>query len=320
MSIPAMDISVTAPVGQSIRRAERMLFRPFDLGRWFTIGFCAWLAELGESGGSFSGGNFGGGNSQPGGGQSVRDALDQAKHYVLQNLHWILPLAIGLIVVACALGLLLLWLNSRGKFMFLHCVALDRAEVTWPWHEFAPEASSLFWFRLALTAIQLCVCLPLMAGALLLLVRMLYHNSADPAGILLIVGLGLAGVALVIGFLLVHKFTLDFVVPIMFLRRVKCSDAWREFLELLRANPGHFTVYVLFQIVLSLAVGLLVLAVLLATCCTALCLMMLPYIGTVALLPVLIFQRSYSLYYLAQYGPAYDVFPPPPPLPPALPG
>jgi hypothetical protein len=29
----------------------------------------------------------------------------------------------------------------------------------------------------------------------------------------------------------------------------------------------------------------------------------------VLLLPVLIFQRSYALYYLAQYGPQYDVFP-----------
>ena len=47
------------------------------------------------------------------------------------------------------------------------------------------------------------------------------------------------------------------------------------------------------------------------TCCTAGCLMAIPFIGTVLLLPILIFKRSYSLFYLAQYGPEYDVFPAP---------
>jgi len=45
------------------------------------------------------------------------------------------------------------------------------------------------------------------------------------------------------------------------------------------------------------------------------------------LLPVLIFKRAYSLYYLAQFGPEYDVFPqpaaapaaPPPPTAPLTP-
>ena len=47
--------------------------------------------------------------------------------------------------------------------------------------------------------------------------------------------------------------------------------------------------------------------------------MLLPFIGTVLLLPVLVFKRSYSLYFLAQLG--YDVFPvlpPTPPVPPAI--
>jgi hypothetical protein len=50
------------------------------------------------------------------------------------------------------------------------------------------------------------------------------------------------------------------------------------------------------------------------TCCIAGCLIVLPYLGAVILLPVTVFKRSYSLYYLAQFGPAYNVFPPPPPV------
>ncbi|HLX94273.1 MAG TPA: hypothetical protein VKU37_00855 [Verrucomicrobiae bacterium] len=44
------EISVAEPVSPALEQVKRVLFRPFDLGKWFTIGFCAWLAQLGESG------------------------------------------------------------------------------------------------------------------------------------------------------------------------------------------------------------------------------------------------------------------------------
>ena len=69
--------------------------------------------------------------------------------------------------------------------------------------------------------------------------------------------------------------------------------------------------YFLFQIVLGVAIGTLIVMVVLVTCCCAGCLMALPFLGTVLLLPVLIFKRAYPLYFLAQFGPEYDVFPPP---------
>jgi hypothetical protein len=83
---------------------------------------------------------------------------------------------------------------------------------------------------------------------------------------------------------------------------------------------GVFILYFLFQIVLAMAIGVIVFGAVIITCCIAGCLMLLPYLGTVLLLPVLIFKRCYSLYFLAQFGRDYDVFPPePPPQPGALP-
>ena len=105
MAIPATEISVTAPVGQAYERVKQMLFRPFDIGKWFVIGFCAWLATLGESGSNFNF-RFGGGGpgGPPGNFRTIRDAMDQAMRYVQENLYWIIPAAVGLIVLCWLWG------------------------------------------------------------------------------------------------------------------------------------------------------------------------------------------------------------------------
>jgi hypothetical protein len=229
---------------------------------------------------------------------------------MVDNLGWIIPLAAVAMILLLALWLLILWLSSRGRFMFLHCVALDRAEVAEPWSKFKREANSLFWFRLVLGLIGMVVMLPMVAGIALMIVRMVLRGEPDAGGILLAAGLGLMFIVLAIVFALVHKFTTDFVVPIQFLRGGKCLAAWREFWRLLADNAGLFTLYILFQIVLGTAIGILVLGAIIITCCIAGCLMIIPYIGTVLLLPVLVFKRSYPLYFLRQFGPGYDVFPP----------
>jgi hypothetical protein len=316
------EISVTEPVSPALERVKTMLFKPFDLGKWFTIGFCAWLAFLGEGGGGGGGinnafnNNF---NANHGGsaGESFRQGYHQARDYVVDNLGWIVPAAAAAVILLLALWLLILWLSSRGKFMFLHCVALDKAEVAGPWNKFEREANSLFWFRLVLGLIGMALMLPMLAFIAVLIVRMVLRGEPDAAGIMVAACFGLVFLLLAVVFALIHKFTVDFVVPILFLRGGKCLAAWREFWGLLADNAGLFTLYILFQIVLGMAIGIIVIGAVLITCCIAGCLMMIPYLGTVLLLPVLVFKRSYPLYFLRQFGQVYDVFPPSPPAPPA---
>jgi hypothetical protein len=234
---------------------------------------------------------------------------------VLNNLDWIIPVAAAAVILMVALWLLILWLNSRGRFMFLHCVALDKAEVAGPWSKFEREANSLFLFRVVLGLAGMVLMLPLLGGIALMIVRMVLRGEADAGGIMLAAGLGLMFFLLAIVFALVRKFTMDFVVPILFLRGGKCLAAWKEFWGLLANHAGLFTLYILFQIVLGMAIGIIVLGAVLITCCIAGCLMAIPYLGTVLLLPVLVFKQSYPLYFLRQFGPGYDVFPPAPPAP-----
>jgi hypothetical protein len=115
-------------------------------------------------------------------------------------------------------------------------------------------------------------------------------------------------IILAVFFGILSNFTNDFVVPIMLLGTDRCVYGWRKLLSILSGNKCKFLLYVLFQIVITLAVGAIISALALFTCGCACCLMAIPYIGTVLLLPILVFSRSYSLYYLRQYGSAFDVF------------
>ncbi len=296
-------ISVTEPITPAMERVKQILFRPFDLGKWFAIGFCAWLAGLGERGYS---GRF---NSSNNNGGDVHQQFEHARGYVLQNLHWILPLVIVLVVFSIALAVLFLWLNCRGKFMFLNCVALNRSEVVEPWKRFAGLANSLFWFRLMLGLAGMVVVVPVVIFMVMLAIPMFRNDSWNFGGIMALISLFVGMFFVSIFFFLIRKLTTDFVVPIMYLRGSHCLAAWREFHQLLSANFWGFVLYLLFQIVISMVIGVMVLAVVLITCCIAGCFLAIPYIGTVLLLPLSTFRRAYSLYYFAQYGPNYNVFP-----------
>ena len=193
--------------------------------------------------------------------------------------------------------------------MFLHCVAQNKGEVRVPWTKFRQHANSLFLFRIVVDLISFfAICLPLLFAIFFIFGIISGPPYVGPVlGIVMIV---LVFFVLAIAFWLVKRFTTDFVMPIMLLGTTSCTAAWRQFLTLLSANKGRFALYALFRIVIAIAIGVIVIAVVLATCCCALCIFAIPYIGTVALLPVLVFVRSYSLCYFRQFGPQFDVFTP----------
>ncbi len=321
MTLRPPYVSVLDPVGPALDWMKTVLFRPFDLGRWFVIGFCAWLAQLGERGG---GGGGGGGRAntvswQP---SNIRDQArhewEQARDFAVHNLDWLIPVVVGVFVFAVGLWLLILWLNSRGRFMFLHCVAQNKAEVVNPWHQFGRHGNSLFAFRIVLGLITFVV-----AVAFLVLIGLVGFVAKTRAGfnyftITGIVSCSLLFLATIIISAVVSKFTKDFVTAIMYRQTYSSVAAWHVLLDVLAFNKARFFLYLLFQIVIDMACAAIVVAAACLTCGCGCCLFLLPYIGSVALLPISVFQRSYSLYYLAQFGPEFHVIAPaavaPPPV------
>ncbi len=301
-SVRPQHVSVIDPIGPAIEQVRLMLFKPFDLAKWLAVGFCAWLAYLGQGGGP-GGLNF---NFSD---HNHTQNLSAIKGEILTYLPWIIIGAAIIIPIFIIIGLVFCWLSSRGRFMFVHCIAGNKSEVVIPWEKFARHANSLFLFRIVVWLIGMVVVgLPVALGILAFATMSVANLVAAAASGLLVAIFVAVAIAVVVA--VVAKFTTDFVVPIMFLRTAGCLAGWREFLALLGSNKARMVLYILFQIVISLVIVFIIATICLfgLCCCCASLLLLVPYVGTVILLPLFVFKRAYSLFYLRQFGAQFDVF------------
>jgi hypothetical protein len=296
-------IELIAPLGKALRHTGKVLFEPFDMGKWFVIGFCAWLATLGKGGGPSFGYNF---NSN-----SFRQGSREVQQFV-QSLPWMIPLVIGASLFGLIVYLLFLWLSSRGKFMFLYCAVNNCAFVKYPWDQFRRQGNSVFLFRLVVGILWI-----IGLGLTALLGLGLYAAlraglPQDGAVILAVLGAMMIGLPLSVAFLIVTVVTEDFVIPVMVRQGRLCIPAWKVCRQLIRDHFGKIVLYWLFKILLSIVISAMVFAFVLGTCCIGGAILMIPYLGAVLLLPITCFKRSFSVFYLRQFGDAYDIFPPDP--------
>jgi len=299
-----MRIVYLEPFGRAWERMKQALFRPFDVHKWMIVGFNAFLAGLAES---RNGSASWRGRRE----MSFREFLDlpgRAWTWLTSHPGWFI--AIGfLTAVVIVTAVVLLWLSSRGKFMFLDSVLHNRAEVAGPWREFQREGDSLFLWRLVFGLVSVLIFAAFLVfffvGA-----RQLYDlGLGRGTPVLFIAGLGLTFLVLLIVIGYISLFLNDFVVPIMARDRLSTAEGWRRFLYLLGHHPFHFILYGLLILALYLLFLVLVIAAGLVTCCLGWLVLVIPYIGTVVTLPVWVTLRAFSLEFLAQFGPDYDVFP-----------
>lgn len=296
-------IELIAPLGKALRHTGKVLFEPFNMGKWFVIGFCAWLAALGKGGAPSFGYRF---NSN-----SFRQGSREARQFI-ESLPWVVPLVIGATIFGMILYLLFLWISSRGKFMFLYCAANNCAFVKYPWGQFRRQGNSLFLFRLVVWILGM-ICLGLTALLGFALFAAL-KTGFPPEGaiILAVLGAAMIGLPLAMVIFTVADVTEDFVIPIMIRQGRLCIPAWKVCWQLIRAHFNKFVLYWLFKLLLSIVIGAMVFAFVMGTCCIGGIILLIPYLNAVLLLPITCFKRSFSAFYLRQFGAEFDVFPPDP--------
>lgn len=307
-----MTIEYWGALVRSWGRMKVLLFRPFAVGKWLILAFCAWVASFLE--GSGGGGPRGGVNwSEPVDPRGGIEALRQLWDRIVEGWHWVLGNWGGTLVVFLGIPLLvavllgLVWVSSRFKLIYLDNLVQGRAQVAEPWRRLGHLGDSLWLFRVGFGLAVLAIG----AGLVGLMLALGVLSFAAEAR-----GMSIAG--LVVGGLLVAVFAVAaiyaslflnaFVVPIMYRHNLSAMVAWRAFLPWLSAQPAAFFLYGVFVLLLFVGAGIAICAVGLVTCCIAFLLLAIPYVGTVVLLPLLVAYRYLSLEFLAQFDPSLNVF------------
>jgi hypothetical protein len=227
--------------------------------------------------------------------QKMNDAINQIPHPILVGGIVLLVVFVLVLIVLCA------WLRARGSFMFIDCIVKNRGAVAEPWREFRTEGNSYFFFSLlvgfSLLLFAGLLSLPLVLPAIgnndFLRTHNVYLISAIAGWILMMI-------LVILGWVLITSF----MVPIMYRQRCRAAEGFAAATRLIAAHPGEILLYCLFWIVLALGSAMVGCIAACATCCIA----AIPYVGTVILLPLFVLLRSFSLLFIRQFGPDYDVW------------
>ena len=321
------------------RKMVVILFKPYNFAKWVTLGFCAWIAYLGESGGGgrFNFNSFGGDRKAQKNAETAKaffNALQEIFNgdsgnmftrtaeqcHISINLLTGICAGIGLVIlIIVVLSLIVTWLKSRFSFILLDNLIYDRTDITGPWKKFRTCGNSAFLWRLAIFLISAAVFIVLLIivffNMLPWVKSMLAAKSLFKPDSMIITWMIVDGSLILISGLLLSliSFFFDqFVVPVMYWSNLKAIEAWKKVLALVKVNIYVFIRYILLYIVFSLIAGGAVFIAGLATCCIGFFLLMIPFVGTVLLLPVLVFFRLFGLELLAQFGPEYNIPVPPP--------
>jgi hypothetical protein len=126
-------IEIFKPFGEAFELMKKILFQPFDLGKWCVVGFAAFLASLsGGFGYSFNLFSHWGAREDR---KAIAESFPDLGH-VAQMEWWVIALMVigGLIILA--LVLVFMWLGARGRFIFTDCVVCNRGAIVAPWKEF----------------------------------------------------------------------------------------------------------------------------------------------------------------------------------------
>lgn len=272
------------------------LFRPAELQAWVVLGFTAWLAHAGEGGLQVDFPR----EWKPllGNGSAV---METWRAYA----PWLLGGAAAFLAFLLAIAILLLWLRCRGAFVFLHNALNKSHVVSAPWRASARSGQALFAWCLIYAVIMLLV----LMVALLPAGWSVIARLGGLTGPGLSVGLGIS-VPLLLAWLVaavsIRALLHDFVVPYMHAFQATPRAAWHKVLAMLQSFPLPVLAFYGLRLAAGGVIGLAVLVGGCLTCCCLWVMLMVPVVWAVVLLPVLLWQRLFSLEFLRELGPDHD--------------
>jgi len=301
-----MNANFSRPLSNGFERMKKALFQPFDISKWINLGFAAFLASLTDCHG-------GGGNGNSGykydnfKWDDFFSFPETAWEWLVSHPFWFTLIVTGVFFVI-SVFIVLCWVSSRGKFMFLHNVVTKQDEVVKPWNEYRRQGNSLFWWKFFYGWIIFGVFILFFVYSFGIFKNIYLEviPAVTKTGFIIGIIISLIGMLVINGY--ISLFLNDFIVAIMYKHRLSATRAWSKFLALAVNNMGSFFVYGLFIFILGIAVAIGVLLLAVLTCCIGLLLIMIPFVGAVILLPVSYTFRAFSIEYLATFGDVFNLF------------
>ena len=305
--------------GRAWRRMKAILFQPFSFARWCGIALALFFSMLGAGGGCNVNLNNGG-------------IIDQIKSMDLSSLdaqsiatqlgkiaeaqktpslpipasafEWAvvaISIAFGLVI-----GIAFCWIRARATFAVLH--KMHRPDAPWveSWQvgNAGGIANSLFLWRIGIGAAFLGAIAVIVIGAVLSGVSGMLDADADFMTALPMMMIWFCIFMVVAAaWSLLLSLTTQFLEPIMYWRQVGAIKAWKILNEFCTQCAGAvFRYYIMLCAWWFVAIAA-VLGLMLCTIGIYLVLLLLPFVGTLALLPVLVFFRSTGFELLKQWRP-----------------
>lgn len=299
-----MQINYIAPLSLAWNRMLKSLFKPFHIKKWFVLGFTAFLANLLD---------WEGGSSDKSGSDhfdldEIINSPYDAMEWVRANPDWTILIVFGVALII-GIVILLTWLSSRGKFMFLDNVVNDRALVKKPWADFRNSAKSLFLWRLGFGIISAIIIGGYFSYIYFEIHDMYEMYASDKEMIIAGIKMGILLLILIFVSAYIWLFLNNFVIPLMYKNNSSAWIGWSQFMPLFNLQMIHFFLYGIFAFFIHILVFIGVAILGLFTCCIGFVFLLIPYIGSVILLPISVLFRAFSLEFLEQFGEKYKIFP-----------
>ncbi len=249
-------------IGMSWGWAKEILFRPFILKKWIMLAVIIFLA--GQMGGGINL-NFNLNRADFEGfiGQINEKApgvvMPQAPDLSIDPQILTQAIIVGaFIVIFIGIFILLwLWVNSNFSFVFIDSIVRNDASLRVPFHRNKAQGNSYFRWNIVFGLMSLLV----FGGIILLPAMQLIRSGAFTAApidirqILLVISRYvpvLLGAGMI--FFLIAFFTRNFVLPVMYKKKIGILSAWKVFLGILRKNAGEMLKYILVRIALFILV------------------------------------------------------------------
>jgi hypothetical protein len=288
-------ISVINPITPAWNHMVRILFKPFKFKKWLTLGFCAFLSQCSEGGGS-------GFNNFPPNVNSYRTGM---YGWIENNFSTFITIACLALFAILALIFFLVWISSRGKFMLIDGIVKNRGAISEPWNEYKREGNSLCLFSFGVMLLYIIVFVVLGAISFAIAIPDVQSQEFTGFGIAAIVVGSIFLLLYILASVFVAFFIKIFVIPAMYIKRVSAVEAWKiAWVELHQPNRWSSVLLLLMVLLLSVGAGSIAMFATCATCCIG----ALPYVSSVLLLPIAVFFTCYSLCYIQQFGAEWTFF------------